>query len=427
MSHLSDRTQAVMLLEKLLQQQLSLTQCFNQDTSPFTKAICFGVCRHYHRLQVIADYLCPKKQKSLSVWLVLLVGLFQLLYIDKPAYATVQETVRVLEKLKLGWAKSFINGVLRRFCREQTTIIEAIRQQPEYIWGHPDWMLSLFQRDWPDDWSSLVVANDAHPPMSLRVNLQKLSRHSYLQQLLNQGWQAEPLPYAPAGITLHSPCTAEDLPGFVHGEVAIQDQAAQLVVPLLELEPGLRVLDACAAPGGKTCYILESEPELQACVALDINEKRLPYIQSNLKRLGLSAIVKQGDASQPESWWDGKMFDRILLDAPCSALGVIRRHPDIKLLRSAEHIQEVVVTQHKLLRSLWPLLNPGGILVYATCSVLRCENQQQIACFLADYPDAKLVEHASPWGRWTGYGWQILPGDHDMDGFFYAPLKKLCK
>lgn len=427
MSHLSDRTQAVLMLEKLIDQRLSLSQCFTQSSSPFAKAICFGVCRHYHRLDVIADYLCPKKQKSLLVRLVLLSGLFQLLYIDKPAYATVQETVRILDKLKLSWAKSFINGVLRRFCREQTTIIEAIRQQSEYIWGHPQWMLRLFQQDWPEDWSALVVANDGHPPMSLRVNLQKLSREVYLEKLLHQGLQAEPLAYSPAGIFLHSPCAVEDLPGFDAGEVSVQDQAAQLVVPLLELKPGLRILDACAAPGGKTCHILESEANLKICLAIDVNEKRLPYIESNLKRLDLLATVKQGDAAQPASWWNGETFDRILLDAPCSALGVIRRHPDIKLLRSAQHIQDVVQMQHKLLRSLWPLLNPGGILVYATCSVLHSENQQQIALFLEDHADAVLQENDAPWGRWTGYGWQILPGDHDMDGFFYAPIKKLWK
>ncbi len=225
---------------------------------------------------------------------------------------------------------------------------------------------------------------------------------------------------------LQQPCDVTGLPGFDQGFVAVQDGAAQLAVSLLDLKPGLRLLDACCAPGGKTCHILESQPQLNACVALDVDAQRLQRVQDNLKRLQLTAELKQGDALTPAQWWDGQLFDRILLDAPCSATGVIRRHADIKLLRTKEEINAVVQTQFRLLRALWPLLAAGGRLVYATCSIMSAENEQQIASFAAEYVDCVIEKATYPWGRFTGHGYQILPGDHGMDGFFYSVLKKPC-
>ena len=232
------------------------------------------------------------------------------------------------------------------------------------------------------------------------------------------------LPYAPNGITLTTPCDVHDLPGFSDGDVSVQDEAAQLAVSLLDLKPGLRVLDACCAPGGKTGHILETQSHLSACVALDIERTRLVRVQDNLNRLNVHATLVQGDGLHPESWWDGKPFDRILLDAPCSATGVIRRHPDIKLLRTESDITAVAEVQRGMLRALWPLLAPGGLMVYATCSIMPEENEQQIAPFIAENPDCQFKPRTQAWGQTTGHGWQILPGEHNMDGFYYSVLQK---
>ena len=422
----SDRTQAIIILDKLLQNHQSLSQSFNElgDVSALTKAICFGVCRHYLRLQVIADQLCSKRPKSPLVWLILLVGLYQLLYLDKPAYATVTETVNSLAAFKLTWAKGFVNAILRTFCRERETLLSQLQDQDVFLYGQPAWLLKRLQTDWPEQWPAIAMANDAHPPMSLRVNQRLMSRDAYLKKLTDAGMSAQLMTYSNAGLRLDHACSVEDLPGFMAGEVSLQDEAAQLAASLLVLEPGLRVLDACAAPGGKTCHLLERMPNLKECVALDVNRHRLDQVKENIQRLGLEVTLKVADAAKPDDWWDGKVFDRILLDAPCSALGVIRRHPDIKLLRSSEEIDLVTATQRDLLCNLWPLLRPGGILVYATCSVLAQENEQQIAGFLDAHADACSILPDVPWGRRTGHGLQILPGDADADGFFYSVLMK---
>ena len=260
--------------------------------------------------------------------------------------------------------------------------------------------------------------------MTLRVNLKKNSRADSLHALQQAEIEAYAHPVAPEGITLASPCDVRQLPGFAEGCISVQDAAAQLAVSLLALKPGLRLLDACCAPGGKTCHILETEPLLAACVALDVDAKRLIRVQENLTRLNLQATLLQGDASTPTTWWDGQLFERILLDAPCSATGVIRRHSDIKLLRTPEEIATVTKTQHTLLNSLWPLLAKDGLLVYATCSVMPAENERQIADFIAANPDCKVLHGDWSWGRATGHGQQILPGEQGMDGFFYTVLLK---
>lgn len=426
-----DRLKAVQLLTQLLKSNVSLSQAFGgEDTvSPLAKAICFGVCRHYYRLQAIAQHLMPKRQKSPVVWVVLLVGLYQLLYLEKPSYAAVKETVDVLDRLHLAWAKGFVNAMLRTFCRSRDTILAELAElnsagHDAYLYGHPAWLLKAIKKDWPLHWEAIAAANDRHPPMSLRVNLSKISRDEYLKKLQNAGFAAQVQTFSNAGINLQNACSVHELPDFSLGEVSLQDEAAQLAASLLQLKPGLSVLDACAAPGGKTCHILESEPNLKECVALDISESRLARVQENLTRLGLRATLKQGDAATPANWWDGQLFDRILLDAPCSALGVIRRHPDIKLLRTPQEIEQVILTQRALLHSLWPLLRPGGIMVYATCSIIGRENEQQMARFIDENPECALVVSDYSWGHFTGHGWQILPGESDCDGFFYSVLLK---
>jgi 16S rRNA (cytosine967-C5)-methyltransferase len=422
----NDRLHALRILLKVLENKTQLTQLLqaDKDTSSLTKAICFGVCRHYFRLQILADNLVDKRPKELEVWLVMLIGLYQLQFLEKPEYATVKETVGLLDKLKKTWAKGLVNAILRRFCREKETLLARINTSADYTSGHPDWFIACVRRDWPDCWQMILNENDAHPPMSLRVNEQHVLRDDYLMRLLDAKISAKPARYSSVGIVLDSACDVSELPGFASGDVSVQDEAAQLAVTLLSLKPGLRVLDACAAPGGKTCHILETQPNLAACVALDIDERRLRRVLENLARLNLQATVCQGDALRPSTWWDGQLFDRILLDAPCSATGVIRRHPDIKLLRTENDIHAITALQASILDSLWPLLRPGGLMVYATCSVISEENEGQIANFIKKTPDCKFITDEKAWGRATGHGWQLIPGDNNCDGFFYSVLKK---
>lgn len=420
-----DRLMALQVLTRVIQHKkpLSFLLQTKPPLSPFAKALCFGVCRHYLRLQALAHQLVSKKPAKEDVWLVLLMGIYQLHFLEKPDYAVVQESVFLLDKIKKAWAKGFINATLRRFCREKEPLLSALAQQAEFITGHPPWLIERLKADWPSQWMSILQANDEQAPMSLRVNRLHGSRDDYLTRLRAQKMEATPLLHSVDGIRLHTPCDVNELPGFAEGDVSVQDEAAQLAVSLLFLQPGLRVLDACAAPGGKTCHLLEREP-LSRCVALDVDGERLKRVQENTQRLGVSPLLVQGDALDPLSWWDGQFFDRILLDAPCSALGVIRRHPDIKLLRTPDEVKTVVNLQSQLLHALWPLLLPGGLFVYATCSVLKEENEEQMARFLDSHQDGYLVKKDIGWGHDTGFGWQLLPGQFNNDGFFYCVLSK---
>lgn len=422
----NERLHALNILTTLLEEKSSLSRLMppSSDVSPMTKEICFGFCRHYFRLQAIADCLVDKRPKAIEVWIALLIGIYQLHYMSKPDYAVVKETVALLEKIKKVWAKGLVNAVLRNFCRQQNEILARLGSDPVFKLGQPQWLLKRLKADWPDDWEEIALANDAHPPMTLRVNLRKTSVADYLNTLREAGIEASVHPVATEAIILATPCDVHNLPGFADGCVSIQDAAAQLAVSLLSLQPGLRVLDACCAPGGKTCHILESQSDLAACIAMDVDAKRLKRVKENLDRLQLDATLVQGDVLVPEHWWDGQFFDRILLDAPCSATGVIRRHSDIKLLRTNEEVIAVMEVQQSMLQALWPLLAPGGRMVYATCSIMADENEKQIARFLADYPDCQVWKDNWSWGRATPYGQQILPGQYNMDGFFYSVLIK---
>lgn len=422
----NERLQALKILSAVLEDKASLSQLMpaSADLTPLTKEICFGFCRHYFRLAAIADCLVDKRPKHTEVWVALLIGLYQLHYLQIPDYAVVKETVALLEKIKKVWAKGLVNAVLRNFCRKQKEILARLANDPLFIYGQPSWLLEHIKRDWPQEWQKIAEANDAHPPMTLRVNSKKTAREDYLHVLKNADINASAHLAAPEGITLESPCSVYELPGFVEGCISVQDGAAQLAAALLDLKPNLRVLDACCAPGGKTCHILESEPALAECVALDVDERRLLRVKDNLDRLQLQAHLLQADALYPERWWNRKLFDRILLDAPCSATGVIRRHSDIKLLRTEEEIQAAASIQRDMLHALWPLLVPGGRMVYATCSIIAEENEQQIAAFVQSHADCIVVKPDCNWGRFTGHGQQILPGEQGMDGFFYSVLHK---
>lgn len=423
----TERYDALCIITQLLQTQTPLSWLMqaHPHLSAFSKELCFGVSRQYHRLAMMAHQLVPKQPKETDIWVCLLLGIYQLHYLKIPDYAVVKETVALVTQIKKPWAKGLVNAVLRRFCREHAVILQRLAKNPAFQHNHPAWFVERVKQDWPHHWNTILEANDTHPPMTLRINQQKQSREVYVNHLKTAGMSThiDPL-FPPECIQLETPCPVSELPKFEAGGVSVQDGAAQLAAHLLQLEPGLRVLDACCAPGGKTCHILELEPHLTHCCALDIDDKRLARVRSNLTRLALSCQVLSGNALTPNTWWDGVHFDRILLDAPCSASGVIRRHPDIKLLRNAAAVAEITKMQQALLNALWPLLTPGGFFLYATCSIFKEENEQQIIQFLSKHSDATWVERPFPWGHPTGHGWQILPGEHGMDGFFYSLITK---
>jgi 16S rRNA (cytosine967-C5)-methyltransferase len=388
----------------------------------FIQALCYGVCRQFHRLDFILSQLLDKPLKDIDVKALALVGLYQLKFMRVKPHAAVSETV--LAARKKPWAKSLINAVLRTYLREQDGLEHKADKSPIAALSHPDWLIKQVEHDWPEQASKILLENNQQPPMVLRVNLSKISRESYLQLLTEQDIAAQTVSFCPSAIILDKPVPVDLLPGFADGSVSVQDTAAQLAAGLLDVQAGHRVLDVCAAPGGKTAHILESQPQLKELVAVDIDESRMQRVSENLQRLNLQAKLVVGDGANPQSWWDGKPFDRILLDAPCSALGVIRRHPDIKLLRRAEDIEQLQALQKTILQAVWPLLAPGGLLVYATCSILKQENEQQVQAFLAEHSDAVELSIDADWGTVGACGRQILTGESAMDGFYYARISK---
>lgn len=425
------RTVAVSVLARVLQEGQSLSSLLPHSfhTLPperraLAQELCYGTLRWAPRLQALLALLLdkPLKSKDSDIHCLMLLGLYQLAYMDIPPHAAVSETVAVTGLLKKGWAKGLVNAVLRRFQREQTDLERKIETDPFAASAHPAWLLQLLQQAWPDKWQAIVDANNQRPPMVLRVNRKRISRNDYLIQLQSEGLAASPSPHAPEALILDRAVNVEQLPGFAGGSVSVQDSAAQLAAHLVAPRAGMRVLDACAAPGGKTGHLLEICDDIEV-IALDIEEKRLQRVGENLHRLGLRATLLAADAARAD-WWDGRPFDRILLDAPCSATGVIRRHPDIKLLRQPEDIPRLVALQAAILENLWPMLAPGGMLVYATCSILPQENAGQLANFLARHDDAREQTIMADWGQAVEVGRQILPDQDGMDGFFYACINK---
>ncbi|MDI5992098.1 16S rRNA (cytosine(967)-C(5))-methyltransferase RsmB [Pseudomonas sp. MDMC216] len=388
--------------------------------------LAFGAARWQPRLQLLADKLLEKPFKTADkdVEALLLIGLYQLLHSRIPEHAAIGETVGCAGALKKPWAKGLLNAVLRRAQREHEALYAELDRDPVLHSAHPRWLQKALKAHWPQHWQAICAANNAHPPLILRVNRRHGSRDAYLNELREAGIEAEPCTFSRDGVRLLQPCDVTTLPGFKEGRVSVQDEAAQLAADLLELAPGQRVLDACAAPGGKTCHLLEVEPGLGEVVAVDLEAKRLARVRENLERLHLEATLIAADGRDTGAWWDGQPFQRILLDAPCSATGVIRRHPDIKLTRKPEDIPALAQLQGELLDALWPTLAPGGILLYATCSVLPTENSETIAAFLARTPDAQEVAIAGEFGLQPAHGRQLLPQLDGHDGFYYAKLIK---
>jgi 16S rRNA (cytosine967-C5)-methyltransferase len=395
-----------------------------QRDQSLLQAICYGVCRSHERLEAMLKHLLakPLKEKDLDIHCLLLVGLYQLSDMRIPEHAAVAETVGAVREFKKIWAKNLVNAVLRNFIRQRAEVTAQISNDITALYSHPAWMVKKIKRAWPADWEAILAANNQHPPFSLRVNQRHATRADYLTKLPTTV-DAQIIAETFAGITLGTPVDVQQLPGFALGDVSVQDGAAQLAAELLELAPRQRVLDACAAPGGKTAHILEIQPELQL-LAIDIDAKRLESVKENLARLQLSAQCIAADVGEIERWWDGQLFERILLDAPCSASGVLRRHPDIKLLRRESDIANLAAIQLKLLNALWAVLAPGGLLVYSTCSVFPEENSDVVQAFLAAHTTVKEQKITASWGRACAVGRQILPGMQGMDGFYFACLRK---
>ncbi|WP_034948653.1 16S rRNA (cytosine(967)-C(5))-methyltransferase RsmB [Erwinia oleae] len=421
------RSVAAQSIEKVVEQGQSLSnvlpaaqKSLADKDGALLQELCYGVLRTLPQLEWVIGQLMerPLTGKQRSVHFLIMVGLYQLMFTRIPAHAALAETVEGAIMLKRQQFKGVINGVLRQFQRKQQTLMSEMNEgDQKYL--HPGWLLERLKRAWPAQWQQIVEANNQRPPMWLRVNRQHHTRDAWLALLQETGKNAEPHPEHTDALRLDTPCPVSLLPGFEQGWVTVQDASAQGCVDLLAPQNGETILDLCAAPGGKTTHILEAAPQANV-MAVDIDTHRLERIVENLKRLRMTAEVKTGDGRYPEQWCGETRFDRILLDAPCSATGVIRRHPDIKWLRRDRDIPELATLQMTILDAIWPHLKVGGTLLYATCSVLPEENHMQIAAFLKRHNDAELNEtdHADQPGR------QVFPDQTGGDGFYYAKLVK---
>lgn len=387
--------------------------------------LCFGTLRNFHKLNAIAGKLLqkPLKAKDADVLALLCCGLYQLTSMRIPPHAAISESVQAASGLNKTWAKGLVNGILRRYQRENAGIIADLAKDADYITSHPAWLRELIQTAWPNQTKAIFAANNSRPPFTLRVNTRQTSRENYANLLQQANIGCKLCDNSDTGITLTQAMDVSVLPGFSDGWVSVQDEAAQLAAGWLDLQPGQRILDACCAPGGKTCHILEAEPELGEVVALDVDSERLQRVRDNLNRLHLEATLVAADAANTTDWWDNRPFDRILLDAPCSGTGVIRRHPDIKVLRRPEDIDKLAAIQTELLQALWPLLKEDGLLLYATCSILPQENSVIITRFVQQQTDARIVP-LPHWQNVTATGQQLFPQIDGHDGFYYALLKK---
>jgi 16S rRNA (cytosine967-C5)-methyltransferase len=399
--------------------------------APSVRSLSYGAVRGYYRHEAILSRLLSQPVRSLDLLVraLMSVALFELQDARTPEYAVVDAAVKAAKATDAARASGLVNAVLRRYLRERKAVDAEIARNPVLRHASPIWLADRFRADWPVRWTQLLAAGDTQAPMWLRVDGRRATTESYLETLRVAGFGGRAESRVPLAIALDAPCDVHELPGFDQGLVSVQDLGAQCVVFPLELASGQRVLDACAAPGGKTALIAEREPSLARLVALDIDPQRLARVQENLVRGGLRAELASGDLGEPDAWWDGVPFDRILLDAPCSALGVIRRHPDIRLRKSPSEIDKLPLLQARLLAASWRMLASGGRLVYATCTVTRSENRDVVAAFLDGTPDARIVapENWPGWpgfGEADGFGRQILPGEAGADGFYYAALLK---
>ena len=375
----------------------------------------YGTLRFYGTLSAILDLLLQKPLQDEAVRALLLVALYQLQYSKAADHAVVDHAVKTVQAIKKAWAKGLVNAVLRNFLRQRPALLEQAASGEEGRYSHPQWWIDKLRRQYPENWQGMLETNNQHPPMTLRVNCRESTTEDYLALLRRHGIAGRQT--GENAILLDQPLAVDRLPGFGAGMVSVQDAGAQWAARLLDVADGMRVLDACAAPGGKAAHLLElAGIEL---TALDHDPERLKKIEQNLRRIKLKALCVAGDAAKPEDWWDGKPFQRILADVPCSASGVVRRHPDIKWLRREADIAAFARQQAQILDALWRVLVSGGKLLYATCSVFAEENQEQIARFLSRHEDAQVLPLSL---AEAGTG-QLIP-NHQHDGFYYALLYK---
>jgi len=389
--------------------------------SALCRELANGVCRYYYALQHLLKPRLRKafKSKDLDLEIILLIGIYQLLMMRVDDHAAVNESVKLTLHQKKSWAKGLVNGVLRQLIRDEVTI-ETLAADISY----PEWINTKLAVDWPENSSDILHAGNQRAPMALRVDLNQRTREQQIEIMREQGIVADIHPLIASAIVLDKPCPVTKIDGFDSGMVSVQDAAAQIAAELLDCKPGMRVLDACAAPGGKSAHILQTCEEV-TLVAIDKDESRLDLIEQNLQRISRQASLKCGNATQPNDWHDGALFDRILADVPCSASGVIRRHPDIKLLRRDDDIPNLVLQQQAILLALWPLLKPGGVMIYSTCSIFKDENEGQIAWFIDNHKNCTVNRlNLVQWGHKRPHGRQILPGQQGMDGFYYAKIHK---
>ena len=433
------RKLAVAILRAVFYEQKTLTAVFQEQEAELTKhkaqasfikAMCFGVLRYYYQLSAIVDHMLekPLPKKHADIHCLLMLGIYQLIDTDIPAYACVNEAVSTAKQLRKNWATGLTNKLLRRFIDEKEDILAKVNQSSSVKWMHPAWFIDQLRTDWPNEWQDILSKNNEHPPMVIRVNTRQHTRVQYQEILQSQGIESQEIDGLESALHILEPMSATRLPLFSEGACYIQDGAGQYVVDLLDLAPEQLVLDACAAPGSKTTHILEKHTDIKQLTTIDLNAKKLFKITENLKRLQLphdKVHLVLNDANTTQQWWDGNLYDRILIDAPCSATGVIRRHPDIKVLRTPEDVALLVQQQKRILNSLWPLLAKGGRLLYTTCSILPQENEEVIKSFLTQAQDAKLVTMSLPVGQSKSYGHQILPGQGDHDGFYFCALEKV--
>ncbi|OOG62947.1 16S rRNA (cytosine(967)-C(5))-methyltransferase [Rhodanobacter sp. B04] len=380
--------------------------------------------RWWLRFDAAIDGLLEKslRHKDPAIHALLVLGLVQLEILELRDYAAVAATVEAVRSLQRPQLAGLVNAVLRRWQRERETLIARLDARPQTRHAHPAWLAAALQRDWPAQADAVMTADNGEPPLMLRVNRQRSERQALIERLQAAGQMATPHPWLSDAVILPHSTDVTRLPGFEDGLFAVQDGSAQVAADLADLRDGLRVLDACAAPGGKACHLLErADIDL---TALEFDAKRAERIRQNLMRLRLNAKLVIGDAGAPAGWWKRQPFDRILIDAPCSATGVLRRRPDVRLHRRESDIAAMHAQQRRILSALWPLLAPGGRLVYITCSVLRAENEAIVGELLAAQPDAQAMAFTLPAGEAAAVGWQILPGDGDLDGMYYAVLQK---
>lgn len=429
------RALAAQILTEVIERKKSLPQVVS-DTIPEDYAqrpllfeLCYGTLRWYYLLRALANELLlkPLPKKHQDVYYLLLIGLHQLLNMNIPQYAIVSETVQAAAVMGHPWAKGLMNKNLRRFLEEKDALLAKVDKTEEAKYVHPQWLIGKIKKAWPEQWQDILAANNLRAPLTLRANLLKNTRDEYLAYLKQHEIDAHAVADCEFALSLDKPMPIENIPGFEEGLVSVQDAAGQFAAKLLNLKPNLRVLDACAAPGTKSTHMLELEPKLGHLTAVEKDPERLMMIKQNFERLNLPRDhfnLVLADVAHTEQWWSGEKFDRILVDAPCSGSGVIRRHPDMKVLREPEDSRNHHQVQVHLLNHLWPLLEKKGLLLYSTCSVFPEENEKTIQEFLQKNPEAKIQKFELPFGVAQQYGWQLLPQENGSDGFYYCLITK---